>query len=145
MTEQKFIVAMDFDGTIFGDKFPDTGPPNMAVIEKIKEFQRNNCEVVLWTCREGAFLVDAVEKSKSVGLIFDAVNENAPSQVAHMKEMLLLHGEKSYGEFATRKIYANVYVDDKAPGSIDFFLRINVPATCDNFRKRHGYDKETTN
>ncbi len=140
MTEQKFIVGVDFDGTIFGDEFPDTGPPNMAVINKIKEFQKHKCEIVLWTCREGDFLLDAVEKCKNIGIEFDAINENSPSQVAHMKEMQELHGQKSYGEFAKRKIYANVYVDDRSPGSIDFFLRINVAATVEQFRKRHGYE-----
>ena len=38
--------------------------------------------------------------------------------------------------FATRKIYADIYVDDKAPGSIDYFLKIDVQKTCDSFKDR---------
>lgn len=38
--------------------------------------------------------------------------------------------------FATRKIFADLYVDDKSPGSIDFFLSIDVNKTCETFKNR---------
>jgi hypothetical protein len=38
--------------------------------------------------------------------------------------------------FANRKIYANIYVDDKSPGSIEYFLKLNAVDVIQNKRKR---------
>lgn len=38
--------------------------------------------------------------------------------------------------FATRKIFADLYIDDRSPGSIEFFLNIDVEKTCKNYENR---------
>ena len=57
--------------------------------------------MILWTCRVGLNLTQAVRWCKSYGLEFDAVNENVP-------EILEKYGTES------RKISADIYIDDKS-------------------------------
>lgn len=127
-----FIIAMDYDTTLFAGSFPELGEPIKEVIDKVKEFQATGLvEVALWTCREGKSLEEAVQRCKEQGLEFDAINENTPYELDYMER------QKAKGNtFATRKIYADIYVDDKAPGSIDFFLKIDVQKTCNSFKDR---------
>ena len=122
-----FILAIDYDGTLFEGTFGEDGPAVLPVIEKAKEFKEHGAEVVLWTCREGISLEEATERCKGAGLEFDAVNENSPSQLKYMKERAE-HGEI----FATRKIFANFYLDDRGK-NLDVFLNINAEKTCKNF------------
>ena len=63
--------------------------------------QDHDVKLVLWTCRAGYALKRAVEWCGDHGLIFDAVNENLPESVARF-------GGDS------RKIFADVYMDDKS-------------------------------
>ena len=95
------IIAVDFDGTICQNKFPDIGVPNTRVIEELKEHQKAGSKIILWTCRCGDKLREAVEWSRKHGLIFDRVNENLPEII-----------ERYGGD--CRKITADEYWDDKA-------------------------------
>ena len=122
-----FILAVDYDGTLFEGSWPKKGKPMQDIINKVKDFKRYGAEVVLWTCREGISLEEATERCKGAGLEFDAVNENSPSQLKYMKERAE-HGEI----FATRKIFANFYLDDRGK-NLDVFLNINAEKTCKNF------------
>ena len=100
-------LAVDFDGTIVSDKFPEIGEPNLEFIEWLKKCKENGCRLVLWTCRNNTcpscpnVLTEAVEFCRSLGLIFDAVNENLPEVQ-----------EKWKGD--TRKVMVDYYIDDKA-------------------------------
>ena len=58
-------------------------------------------KIILWTCREGQSLKNAVEWCARHGLQFDAVNDNLP-------EMNEIFGANS------RKVGADIYIDDKA-------------------------------
>lgn len=118
-----FVLAVDYDGTIITKH----RYPCKEVIDKVKEFKKFGSEIVLWTCREGRLLDEAVAKCKEFGLEFDAVNSNAPSQLEYMKTM----AEKGEA-LALRKIFANFYVDDRAL-NIDRFLEIDVEKTCNKF------------
>ena len=125
-----FILSVDYDNTLFEGSYPDKGKPKTDVINKVKEFEKHNAEIVLWTCREGKTLDEAVKRCKQEGLVFDAVNSNAPSQLKYMAK------RRKEGEiFATRKIYADFYLDDKAY-NIDYFMKIKVEKTCRNFVHR---------
>ena len=129
-----FKVAIDYDSTLFHGSYPELGAPKEDVIAKAKELKKYGAELILWTCREGRALIEAKKRAKEVGLEFDAINANSPSQVAYMKKQW----DQSKNEiFAVRKIFADVYVDDRAPGSIDFFLKIDAQATCENFEERY--------
>jgi hypothetical protein len=100
------IIAVDFDGTLCERKYPDIGAPITPVIEYVKERKAAGDIIILWTCRVGVHLENAVEWCKRQGLTFDYINENAPERVGQ------------YGG-DTRKISADEYIDDKAnPPSI---------------------------
>ena len=123
----KFILAVDYDGTLFEGSYPEKGDPKTDVIDKVKEFKKYGAELALWTCREGKSLEEAVSRCKEQGLQFDAINGNTPFELEYMKKKL------EEGEvFATRKIFASFYLDDKAY-NIDFFLKIDAKATCESF------------
>lgn len=101
MTREIRIIAVDFDGTLCSDCYPKIGMPNLPLIALLLRLRRQGKQVILWTCRCGELLEEAVEWCSLFGLQFDAVNENVPETIA------------CYGTEA-RKISADVYIDDRA-------------------------------
>lgn len=99
------IIAIDFDGILCKDDgtFPEIGPPNYLMISFARELIDMGHEVVLWTSRTGKALENAVAWCNDRGLHFCSVNENAPSNEAKYRAL--------YPE-GTRKIYADLYIDD---------------------------------
>ena len=95
------IIAVDFDGTLCENCYPDIGRPNTKLIDYLKWQLYHGTYVILWTCRCGDELQAAVDWCKIQGLIFDAVNENVQPAI-----------EKFGGN--SRKVYADEYIDDKA-------------------------------
>lgn len=95
------IIAVDFDGTLCTDRYPQIGMPNLPLIRLLKREREAGKRVILWTCRCGGALGEAVAWCRGHGLEFDAVNENVP-------EIMEMYGTES------RKISADVYIDDKA-------------------------------
>ena len=94
------IYAIDFDGTLCEDAWPDIGKPNYMMIQILKALREKGDKVILWTCRTADRLEEAIAWCKEQGLEFDAVNENIPEII---------------GQFETesRKVFADVYIDDK--------------------------------
>lgn len=101
MNKSNLIIAVDFDGTLCEDKFPEIGAEYGQLIIVLKSMKDNGHKLILWTCRAGEQLQDALDWCRVRGLEFDAVNENLPEQIA------------KYGG-DTRKIFADVYIDDKS-------------------------------
>lgn len=95
------VIAVDFDGCLCTNSWPEIGLPNMRLIEILNAARKSGNKVILWTCREGKPLEDAVSWCDEHGLHFDAVNDNIP-------EMNELFNNNS------RKIGADIYIDDKA-------------------------------
>ncbi len=83
MNRKYTIHACDFDGTLCESIFPGIGKPNMALINHLIKRRKQGNKIILWTCRVGDRLKEAVEWCKSYGLEFDAVNENLPEMVEH--------------------------------------------------------------
>ena len=95
------IIAVDFDGTLCENCYPDIGRPNTKLIDYLKWERYQGNYVILWTCRCGDELQAAVDWCKQQGFIFDAVNENVKAAI-----------EKFGGD--SRKVFADEYIDDKA-------------------------------
>jgi hypothetical protein len=95
-----YRIAVDFDGTIVENKYPKIGKPLPFAFETLIELQKKGCVLILWTCREGVLLDEAVEFCRKNGVEFYAVNQNHPD-------------EESYIE-TSRKIDARYYIDDRA-------------------------------
>lgn len=96
----KKVIAIDFDGTLFENKWPEIGMPIAPNINRAKNEKANGAVLILWTCREGEKLAEALAACKAAGLEFDYVNENTDELKA---------------AFGTdpRKIAATEYWDDK--------------------------------
>jgi len=95
------IIAVDFDGTLCKECYPNIGEANKRLIDTLRQLQSDGCKIILWTCRCGQRLEEAVQWCFFNGLIFDAINENVP-------EIIEYYGSDS------RKIFADIYIDDKA-------------------------------
>ena len=94
------IYAVDFDGTLCENQWPEIGNPNRELIQFLKMAREIGHKVVLWTMREDDKLEAALEWCKARGLEFDAVNDNT-------EEMKQAYGNNP------RKVFANVYIDDR--------------------------------
>lgn len=104
------VLAVDFDHTLCHSVWPGTGAPNTQLIQKLKRVQAAGCHLVLWTCREGRLLEDAVQWCREQGLEFEAINDNP--------EWL----KQEYGNNC-RKIGAHYFLDDRAL-PIEWFLQM---------------------
>lgn len=93
------IIAVDFDGTLCTNSWPEIGKPK-RFLKRCIRWKKQGHKLILWTCREGEALQRAVEWCSAHGLYFDAVNANLP-------EMNVRYGNDS------RKIGADRYYDDK--------------------------------
>ena len=74
-------VAIDFDGTLCENKFPEIGKANEAVIAAAKQRKSDGWGLILYTCRVGQRLEEAVNWCKERGLEFDAINESLPDWI----------------------------------------------------------------
>lgn len=95
------IIAVDFDGTLAVTKFPEIIKPIPKMVRHCRKLQEDGAILILWTCRCGKDLEEAVEWCRWQGLEFDYVNENVPENIGH------------FGNDC-RKIFAHEYIDDKA-------------------------------
>ena len=100
------IIAVDFDSTIAHTAYPKILSPVYETIEFLRKAKSDGAIIILWTCREGEALKQAVEWCEKTGVPIDYVNENAPERAA------------KYGN-NSRKISADIYIDDRAVGIAD--------------------------
>ena len=101
MSDYKRITAVDFDGCLCVKKWPDIGAPNIKAICELNCRRKAGEKVILWTCRTGQQLEDAVAWCRKYGLEFDAINNNLQENI-------------DYFGNDCRKIFANEYWDDRA-------------------------------
>ena len=99
------IIAIDFDGTLVENRFPDIGEINPVVWKAAFKAKSQGVKLILWTSRTGDVLDDAVQFCADNGLTFDAINDNIPEV-------------KALG-WDARKVFATLYIDDRS-GTIDF-------------------------
>ncbi len=118
------VYAVDFDGTLAETRFPAIIGPRKKMIAAVKLLQAQGHKIILWTSRDGENLEDAVEWCKDQGLVFDSVNCPLPEQLAR------------WGN-DTRKIYADVYIDDRAmsPDSLEAMVDV-AEKIIDEYRNK---------
>jgi len=98
------IIAIDFDGTIVEDAYPDIGSAKMFAIETLKELNKDGHRLILWTYRNGERLQEAVDFCSKKGIEFYAVNKNYP--------------EENFEGKVSRKINADIFIDDRNIGGM---------------------------
>jgi hypothetical protein len=96
----KKIIAVDFDGCLVKHEYPNIGKPILETVNALLAEQERGASVILWTCRKGEELREAVEWCEANGIKLDAVNENISEMVEYF------NGD-------TRKVYADEYWDDR--------------------------------
>ncbi len=120
------IIAVDFDGTIVEHEYPKIGKPKLFAFETMKALQEKGHQLILWTYRSGDELKEAVEFCKKNGIEFYAVNKNYPEEV--------------YDESMSRKIMADVYIDDRNIGGFldwsEIWKLLNPDIYSDNIKKQ---------
>lgn len=102
MADNSLIVAVDFDGILCTDEFPDIGKANYNMMSFVRQMQDAGIETILWTSRVEEKLTAAIKWCEDYGLHFSAVNTNVPSNLEQFKT-------------DSRKIFAHIYIDDRSP------------------------------
>jgi len=91
-------IAVDFDGTIVENKYPDIGKPMPFAFETMKMLQSDGHRLILWTVRAGKNLQEAVDFCRKNGIEFYAVNESFPGESKKIHH---------------RKINVDLFIDDR--------------------------------
>jgi len=98
------IIAVDFDGTLVEHRYPAIGKEILFAFETLRELQKQNHQLILWTIRSGKELEEAIEYCRQRGIEFYAVNKSYP--------------EEKYDPEISRKINADLFIDDRNIGGL---------------------------
>ncbi|WNH07987.1 BT0820 family HAD-type phosphatase [Thalassobellus suaedae] len=99
---KQLIIAVDFDGTIVEDAYPKIGKPILFAFDTLKKLQEEGHRLILWTYRCEDKLEDAVKFCEDNGVFFYSVNSSFP--------------EEEYTHNVSRKIHADLFIDDRNIG-----------------------------
>jgi len=99
MGKKSYTIAVDFDGTIVTNDFPNVIYPVPYAIDVLKKLINNGHRIILFTCRSGKYLNDALDYLIQNRIKLYGVNRN-PS---------VLWG-------SSPKVVADLYIDDLAIG-----------------------------
>lgn len=102
--KESLVIAIDFDGTIVEHRYPFIGRIRPFAFETMETFQIKGHRLILWSHRAGQKLEEAVTFCRNHGIEFYAVNKNYPEEV--------------WDEYDSRKILADIYIDDRNLGGI---------------------------
>lgn len=92
------VVAVDYDDTLFD--FHRTGSSYEMVKQLVRDLHSIGCKIIIWSGSENINDIDVYLKENNIP--YHLINEN-----------LLVNGNWVSGK-DSRKIYANVYIDDRA-------------------------------
>lgn len=120
ISSKRPILAIDFDGTIVENRYPSIGKPMLFAFESLKKLQEKGFILILWTYRSGRKLEEAVEYCKDNGIEFYAVNKSYP--------------EEEYTNSMSRKINADIFIDDRNVGGF--------PGWSEIYKELLGDDEE---
>jgi hypothetical protein len=100
---KSLVLAVDFDGTVVEDRYPEIGKPLPFAIDTLKRLHADGHRIVLWTFRHGRPLRNAVEFLESQGVQLYAVNQSFPEESEQL-------------DGYSRKIHADWFIDDRNIG-----------------------------
>lgn len=105
----KKYIAIDFDGTIVTNAYPEVGELIPHAVEVIQKWHKSGHKIIINTCRSGNYEQDARDFLELHNIPFDTLNENHPELI-----------EKFDND--CRKLGADVYIDDRniLMGEIDW-------------------------
>lgn len=100
------VIAVDFDGTIVENKYPEIGAERPFAIETLKMLIADRHRLILWSCREGQLLDDALQWCRERGVEFYAANRDYPEE------------STDNNPHFTRKLKADLFIDDRNVGGL---------------------------
>lgn len=125
-------IAIDFDGTIVEHKYPQIGKEIPFAIATLKRLQDDGHRLILWSCREGRLLEDAIAFCRERGVEFFAVNSNYPDE------------DVDADAIRSRKLKADMFIDDRNIGGLPdwgvIYEMISRGITYDEFLRDGGDD-----
>ncbi len=99
-------IAIDFDGTIVEDRYPEIGPERPFATDTLRMLIEERHQLILWTVREGRQLDEALQWCRERGVDFWAVNRDYPEE------------DVSRNDYYSRKIKADLFIDDRGIGGL---------------------------
>ncbi len=96
------IIGLDFDGTVVEHDFPYIGAMKEDADIYLRKMVDDGHRIILWTCRENSYLIQAIQFMKDIGVEIVSANENDP--------------QTHFGP--SRKILCDVFIDDRNLGGI---------------------------
>ena len=99
-------IAVDFDGTIVENRYPEIGKERDFATDTLKILINERHRLILWTCREGRLLEEALVWCRKRGLEFYAVNRDYPEET--------IDNNPAY----SRKLKADLFIDDRNIGGL---------------------------
>lgn len=100
------IIAVDFDGTIVHNRYPEIGGEMPFATQTLKMLIMEGHKLILWTVRNGHLLDEAVEWCRKRGVEFYAVNRNHPYE------------EHDPNGRHSVKLKADMFIDDRNVGGM---------------------------
>lgn len=100
----RLTIAIDFDGTIVEDDYPNIGKPRIFAFETLKKLQEDGHRLILWTYRSGVRLEETIDFCTKNDIHFYAVNKSFP--------------EEQFDYTKSRKILADLFIDDRNIGGV---------------------------
>jgi len=128
--KERLILAIDFDGTIVEDAYPNIGKAKLFAFETLKRLQTDGHRLILWTYRDGKKLDEAVAFCKENGIEFYAVNKSFPEEQSDTKK--------------SPKIHADYFIDDRNIGGFIgwgkvYQLLTNEQPNYDKSNRKKGF------
>lgn len=105
------ILAIDFDGCIVEAAWPQIGSLRPNAKKILQQLHKDGHYIIIWTCRSGMDKSKAEQFLLDNGIPYDKVNEQ------HPKNIVEFGGD-------TRKVLADVYIDDRQVGGIPSWNKI---------------------
>lgn len=99
------IIAIDFDGTIVYNEYPNIGTLKPHAKEIINTLYERGHKILIWTCRTRLLEHQAIEFLKEEGIKFHYCNNQLPEVISE------------YGN-DVRKLSYDVLIDDRNLGGI---------------------------
>ena len=100
---RKLVLAIDFDGTIVTDAYPNIGQLLPNAKQCINDlYEKHNCEIVIWTCRTGVEEFNCRNFLIENNMHFTTINQNTPAVICR------------WNKDDSRKVYADIYIDDRS-------------------------------
>lgn len=116
---KQMIIAIDFDGTIVRSDYPNIIGPQPYAADVINALHENGNYIIIWTCRTGEILLEAINWLLEHDIRFNRINDHNP-------ENLSLYGDGG------KKIYADVYIDDKNLGGFPGWKEVEKMLLSEN-------------